>query len=189
MLTVLAILGVIFAAMSLVLSSSIKQSSQIQEQSTLQAEARATVDALARELRQAYTGDTTHPVETATSTTLQFLSPDKSTPMRIRRIAYRLAGGEISRALTTSTGTGGPPWTGLAWTSFNSIPAGSWSRQVTQVRNSALFTYYGQSGNLLTGTITPSSVYRVKITVTVATKAATNRQYTYSTSTSLRWMP
>ena len=55
--------------------------------------------------------------------------------------------------------------------------------------NAAVFTYYDKSGALLTGTITPSSVYRVVITVTVATKAAATRQYTYSTSASLRWAP
>ena len=55
--------------------------------------------------------------------------------------------------------------------------------------NSAVFSYYDKSGTLLTGTITPSSVYRVVVTVTVATKAASTRQYTYSTSAALRWEP
>ena len=110
-------------------------------------------------------------------------------PFHNRRIAYRLAGGKIDRALTTSTDTDGPPWVGFAWTSFGLIPSGSWSTQVGSVANAAIFSYYDKSGTLLTGTITPSSVYRVLITVTVATKAASTRQYTYSTSASLRWEP
>ena len=113
MLVVLAIMGIILAALAGVLSMSITQSSQIQEQSILQTEVRDAVDTMARELRQAYTGDSTYPIETATSTTLQFLSPDKAVPFHNRRIAYRLAGGQIDRAMTTSTDTDGAPWTGL----------------------------------------------------------------------------
>lgn len=189
LLVVLAIMGVILAALTLVLGMSITQSSQIQEQSTLQTEARSTLDMLAKEIRQAYTGDLTYPVETATSTTLQFLSPDRAVPFHNRRVAYRLSGGQIDRAETTSTDTDGPPWAGFAWTSFGSIPAGSWSKRTDSVANAAIFTYYDKAGTLLTGTITPSSVYRVVMTVTVATKAAATRQFTYSTSASLRWEP
>ena len=92
-------MGVIMAALALVLSMSITQSSQIQEQSTLQSEVRGATDTMASELRQAYTGDTTYPIETATATTLQFLSPDRAVPFHNRRIAYRLAGGQIDRAV------------------------------------------------------------------------------------------
>ncbi len=189
LLVVLAIMGVILAALVGVLSMSIKQSSQIQEQSTLQTEVRAAIDTMASEIRQAYTGDTSYPIETATSTTLQFLSPDRALPYHDRRIAYRLASGTLSRAQTASTNTNGPPWTGFAWTSFGSIPSASWVPRVGSVTNAAVFTYYNKSGTLLSGTITPSSVYRVVIRVTVATKAASTRQYTYSTSASLRWEP
>ena len=189
MLTVLAIMGVVMAALVLVFSTSIRVSSQVQEQGVLQAEVRATVDSMAREIRQAYTGDSSYPIETATGTTLQFLSPDRAVPYHDRRIAYRLASGKIQRALTTSTDTDGPPWAGLAWTTFGSIPAGSWAMRVGSVKNAAVFTYYDKTGTLLTGSITPLSVYRIKVTVTVATKAASTRQFTYSTSTSLRWEP
>ena len=175
MLVVLAIMGIILAALAGVLSMSITQSSQIQEQSVLQTEVRNVVDTMARELRQAYSGDSNYPIETSTSTTLQFLSPDKAVPFHNRRIAYRLAGGQIDRAMTTSTDTDGAPWSGLAWTTFGSIPSGSWSKQISSVVNSAVFSYYNKSGTLLTGTVTPSSVYRVQITVTVATKAASTQ--------------
>lgn len=189
MLVVLAIMGIILAALAGVLQTSITQSTQIQDQSILQTEVRNTVDTMARELRQAYTGNTSYPIETATATTLQFLSPDKAVPFHNRRIAYRLASGQIDRAMTTSTNTTGPPWTGLAWSSFGSIPTGSWARQVDQVKNAAVFTYFNKNGTQLTGTITPSSVYRVGIAVSVATKGQSSRQYSYSTSSSLRWAP
>jgi prepilin-type N-terminal cleavage/methylation domain-containing protein len=189
MVVVMAIVGVILSAFATALSMSIRQSSQLHEQSTLQTEVRAAVDSLAAELRQAYTGDATFPIETATATTLQFLSPDKATPFHDRRIAYRLLGGQLSRALTTSANTDGPPWTGFAWSSFGSIPASAWSTEAGSVVNSAVFAYYDQTGVLLTGTIVPASVFRVKITITVATGAAPNRQFSYATSASLRWTP
>jgi type II secretory pathway pseudopilin PulG len=189
MVDVMAILGIVLAVLALVISVSVRESSQIQDKSVLQGEVRATVDTMAREIRQAHSGDASHPIEAATSTTLQFLSPDRAAPFHLRRIAYRLVGGRIDRAVTASTDTDGPPWTGLAWSTFGSIPSGAWSTQVGSVRNSAVFTYYDQSGALLTGAITPSAVYRVKVTVTVATGGAPSRQFTYSTSTSLRWEP
>jgi len=189
LVVVLAIMGIVMAALAGMLASSVRSSSEIQDRSALQTEARATVDTAIRDLRQAYTGDTTYPIETATSTTLQFLSPDRATPFHLRRIAYRLSGGKISRAQTTSTDTDGAPWVGLGWTTFASIPSTAWASKVGSVTNAAIFSYYDQSGALLTGTITPSSVYRVKITVSVAPKTATARPYTYSSSSSLRWSP
>jgi prepilin-type N-terminal cleavage/methylation domain-containing protein len=189
MLVVLAIMGIILAALAGVLSMSITQSSQIQEQSVLQTEVRNTVDTMARELRQAYTGDSTYPIVTATPTTLMFYSPDKAVPFHNRLIAYRLASGQIDRAQTTSTDTDGAPWTGFAWTTFGAIPAGSWSKRVDSVKNSTVFTYFDSTGAQLSSSPTPSSVYRVLITVTVATKVSSTRQYTYSTSASLRWKP
>ncbi len=91
MLVVLAIMGIILAALAGVLSMSITQSSQIQEHSVLQTEVRNTVDTMARELRQAYTGDSTYPIVTATSTTLMFYSPDKAVPFhnRLHRLPAR----------------------------------------------------------------------------------------------------
>ena len=189
LLDAMAILGIILAVMALILSMSIRQSSQIQEQSTLQTEVRATVDEMARQLRQAYSGDATYPIETASPTTLQFLSPDEATPFHDRRIAYRLTGGHLDRALSVSANTDGPPWTGLAWTTFATIPANRWATLVGSVRNAAVFSYYDKSGALLTGTINPTSVYRVQITVTVSTDVQVARQFTYSTSASLRWAP
>jgi Tfp pilus assembly protein PilW len=189
MVVVMAILGIVIAMLVVVLSLTIRQSSQIEEQSALQTDIRATADVLARELRQAYTGDASYPIETATGTTLQFLSPDMAAPYHNRRIAYRLTGGHLDRASTTSTDTDGPPWAGLAWTTFATVPAGAWAKRVVSVRNAAVFTYFDKSGALLSGTITPSAVYRVKITVTVSTDANTARQFTYSTSASLRWAP
>jgi prepilin-type N-terminal cleavage/methylation domain-containing protein len=189
MLVVLVIMSIVIAALVSVLAMSITQNTQIQEQSTLQTEVRSVVENMARELRQAYSGDTTYPILTATSTSLEFMSPDRATPFHNRHIAYRLASGQVDRAMTTSTDTDGAPWTGFGWTSYAGVPAGSWGKQVGSVTNSAIFTYFNKSGAQLTGTITPSAVYRVLITVQVATKGNATRKFTYSTSASVRSEP
>ena len=118
---VVAIVGIVIGALAGVLSMAIRSSDQLRDQSTLQTEVRASVDQLVRELRQAYSGDSTYPILTASGTTLEFLSPDIQVPFHNRRIAYRLTGGHIDRAITTSTDTDGPPWTGWGWSTFAGI--------------------------------------------------------------------
>ena len=61
--------------------------------------------------RRAIAGDTSLArISTATSTQLTFLSPDRAQPMRLRRIAYQVTGGQLQRAIATSTNTAAP-WT------------------------------------------------------------------------------
>ena len=107
----MVLIGAVFTIFSITMSSTIRNSTEVQEDSVLQGEVRATVDALAKDLRQAYTGNGTPALETMTGTQIQFLSPDRATPFHLRRIAYRLASGRIERASATSTNTGQPPWT------------------------------------------------------------------------------
>ena len=195
MVAAMAVLGILLAALAAGMSLTVTQSSQIQDETTLETEARAVMDEMVRELRQAYTGDTTSPILTATPTTIEFLSPDAATPFHNRRIAYRLTGGHIDRALTTSTNTGSPPWTGFAWSSFAGIPAAAWWTRIPQVTSTTLFTYYGTSLDpvtqrpvLLTAPVDPTQIGQIDITVTLATKTG-GHVFTYRTSASLRWQP
>jgi prepilin-type N-terminal cleavage/methylation domain-containing protein len=175
LLVSLAILGVVFAVFALVLSSSIRQSGEAREDAVLQGEVRSAVDLLAQDLRQAYTGDTTSPIETMTATQLTFLSPDRGTPLHDRRVSYRLSSGQLQRALATSTNTNGPPWT---------IPTlGTYSAVVGSVRNATLFTYFDATGAVATSAANLASV---TVTVTVSTATSRNRLFTYSTSVALR---
>ena len=139
-----------------VLASTVRDSGEVREDAVLQGEVRAAVDRLAQDLRQAYTGDTTSPIETMTGTQLTFLSPDRGTPLHDRRIAYRLSSGTLERASATSTNTNGPPWT---------IPAlGSYQPAVASVRNATVFTYFDVTGAT---TATASNVASVTVTVQV----------------------
>jgi prepilin-type N-terminal cleavage/methylation domain-containing protein len=184
MMVSLAVLGIFFAAFSTVVSSSIRHSSEIQEQATLQTEARAAVDVLAADLRQATrAGDTTLTrISTASSTQLTFHSPDRAATFHLRRIAYQITGGQLQRALATSTATAAP------W----SIPAlGAWSKVVGSVvtTGTPVFTYYDANGATISVPVSSgnlANIDSVRVRLTTATATAATRQFTYETRVALR---
>jgi prepilin-type N-terminal cleavage/methylation domain-containing protein len=157
------------------LGSAIRHSSDIEERSVLQGEARSAVDRLTNELRQGYTGDVTPPIETLTPAQITFLSPDRATPFHLRRISYRISGGVLERATAVSTDTDGPPW--------NLPVADTWKRMVGSVQNPAVFTYLDAAG--LT-TTSAAAVRTVGVTLLVAARTSPGRMLTYQTSVKLR---
>lgn len=166
-------LGILVAAFSALFGSTIRHSSEVEEQATLQVEARAAVDRLAQDLRQAYTGDGSAPIESIGPTEIVFLSPDRQTPFHLRRVAYRLTNGRLERAEAASTDTDGPPW---------SIPAlGPFSVQVRSVENTTVFTFFDEAG---AETADPAAVHTVGITLTVA--SSPERRSTYGSNVTLR---
>jgi prepilin-type N-terminal cleavage/methylation domain-containing protein len=177
MLTVVAILAVVFGVFAAIMSTTARNNAELTQGSVLQGEAGAALDRIAEELRQAYTGDDTFPIVAATATTLEFYSPDTVQPFHLRRIAYRLTGGRLERAVVTSSDTDGAPWTGLGTTPSN------WVTQLDSITNAGAFTYTDANGAVAT---TPSAVRRVSITLTVATKANPVRRNTYQANATLR---
>jgi len=174
----IAVLGIFFAAFSTVVSSAIRNGSEVQEQAVLQTEVRAAVDSLVADLRQAtIAGDTTlSRISTATGTQLTFLSPDRAQPMHLRRISYRVTGGQLQRALATSTNTAAP------WT----IPSpGAWSRRAGSIVTTGIpvFSYFDASG---ASTSVAANVRTVRIRVVVATATSSSRQFVYDTRVTLR---
>lgn len=174
----IAVLGIFFAAFSTVVSSAIRHGSEVQEQAVLQTEVRAAVDTLVADLRQAtIAGDTTLArISTATGTQVTFLSPDRSQPMRLRRISYRVSSGQLQRALATSTNTAAP------WT----IPAlGAWSRRTSSVLTTGtpVFTYFDSTG---AATTVAANVRTIRIRIVLATATAPTRQLVYDTRVTLR---
>ena len=118
----------------------------------------------------------TSPVEALSGTTLTFDAPDEATPFHLRRIAYRLVGGELDRSVTTSVNTGNAPW---QWPSTS----GPWSATVDSVTNASIFTYYDATGAQTTD---PTQVHSVRITLAVAPKQNQGGTATYSTLVSIR---
>jgi Tfp pilus assembly protein PilW len=186
LLVATVVLGIFVAMFAVAVSSALRHSSVTMEQTTLGAEARAAVDTLAQDLRQASSAvDGTCPVEVATATSIRFLSPDRAAAAHERRIAVQLAGGNLQRALTTSSSTA-PPWTGLAWTT---PPAGAWAKQLGSVTNTSPFTYYDANGAQLPAPVSPSAIRSVGISVTVSATGSGGRQSTYATRATIRVEP
>ena len=178
MLVSIAVLGIFFAAFATVVGSAIRSSGEVQQQAVIQTEVRAAVDSLVADLRQAtIAGDTSLArVSTATGTQLTFLSPDRTQPMRLRQISYRVSGDELQRALATSTNTAAP------W----SIPAlGAWTRLASPVITTAtpVFTYFDAAG---ASTSVAANVRTVRIRVVLATASSPTRQLVYDTRVTLR---
>jgi prepilin-type N-terminal cleavage/methylation domain-containing protein len=172
----MVLIGVIFAIFSITMGATIRTSSEVQENSVLQGEVRATVEAMAKDLRQAYTGNGNPGIETMLPAEIQFLSPDRGTPFHLRRINYKLQNTKLRRASSVSTNTGSPPWT---------FPAslGAYQDQFGSIVNTTVFRYYDAAGAPATQA---SDVASVSITITVANPAAPSRQFTYATSVAMR---
>ena len=182
MVAAMAVLAILFAIYSLILSNTIRDSSTIEDQSTAQTEVRAAVDGLAQDLRQAYTGDTTgsmYVVSAITGTTLSFYSPDRTTPFHLRQISYQLTGGKLQRQYRTTTDTDGYPWVWGSWS--------AWATVASNITSSSIFTgkYLDTSGNVVT-TTTASQVSGVWVAVTISPRGSQGRTYLYSTSASVR---
>ena len=172
----MALLGILTATVAVVLTSLVRQSNDVHEQSVLQTEIRPAVDRLAQDLRQAYGGEGVTPIETVGDTTLTFLSPDRAEPFHVRRIAYRVSGLRLERAVATSTDTDGPPW--------SIPPLGGWEPQSeAPVVNPVVFTYFDSAG----ATTTVAADVRA-VGVRIVTELATTpgRPVTYETSVTLR---
>ncbi len=175
LLVAMVLLAVLLGSFSLLFSSAIRHSTDVQERVLLQTEARAAVDRLVRDLRQAYTGDASPPLETIGASAITFLSPDRAEPFHLRRIAYRVNGDKLERAMALSTDVDGPPW---------QFPAlGTWAAQASGLVDSAVFAYRDKNG---AATADPAAVHTVLVTLAVASRTSPARRLTYSTNVEVR---
>jgi prepilin-type N-terminal cleavage/methylation domain-containing protein len=180
MLVVLVIVGILMSAFASIVQAMVTHSTEVTAESVAQTQVRAGIDELARDLRQAYAGDGTSGIEAFTTSSITFDSPDRATPFHLRRISYRVSGGVLQRQLTTTTNTGGPPWT---WGT-----AGSWVERVTNVKNSTIFAGFSDFPGG-TSTTTASALRAVTATITVGAPGSLGKQYTYTGSAGLRSSP
>jgi len=176
MLMTMAIMGIVMGTFGQMLLTSSKTSSRVEEQATLQNEVRFAVDRLTMDLRQATNANGTSPVESLSSTSLTFLSPDRLTPFHLRRISYRLVNGELQRSVATSTDTDGWPW---AW---SATPA-TFFPQLGSVTSTSLFTFYDATGVVTTD---PTVVRSARVGVTVAPRQAQGGSAKYSVLVAIR---
>jgi prepilin-type N-terminal cleavage/methylation domain-containing protein len=176
MLAAIAVLTLLLAMFAELLSVTVTRSGRSREQGTLQTEARGSLDEFTVDLRQAICNGTTSPVTTATANQITFTSPDKATPYHLRQVSYQLNGSNFQRAFSTSTNTGGPPWT---------LPAfGPWQTLVGSITSSSPFTYYDSSGAVTTD---PLAVARVDLSISITPKSSPgDGATTYTQTANLR---
>ncbi len=179
MLVALAVLGIAVPALAVFISTAYTHNSRTLGQSAMQSEARAAVDTLVADLRQAYYGDAaTSPIVSMSPTAITFYSPDRGSPFHLRKIAYQLSGGALQRASVSSTDTDGAPWQGLT-------TLGPWRTQLQKVTNTTLFTYQDVDGVAITDMTQVNKVKRVTVTI-VARPNASGATATYTSSATLR---
>lgn len=140
---------------------------------------RAAMDQMTRDLRQAQRGGPTLPPVLAISGDgLTFLSPDKSTPMRLRKITYAITTtGTLTRSQVSSTNSGSAPWTFPATTPVAAV--------VTTGVKAASSSFVGRAGD---GAVTtdPEAVVRVDLTLVVNGLTRDSAAQTYVQSIDIR---
>jgi prepilin-type N-terminal cleavage/methylation domain-containing protein len=152
-----SILGVVLALVFNALNGGVRQAADAQSRAQVEADVRVTTDAFARDLRQAYTGDsTTNRIAVMTGSQITFYSPDRQTPFHLRKISYKLNGTDLQRSITVSSDTDGAPWV------FGTTNA--FITQLQNVRNTTVFAYRDADG---TATTDPASVSVVDLSLTV----------------------
>ncbi len=180
MLSAMTVMAIVLASFSMVLSSAIRHSGEIEESGNLQVESRAAITTVSQDLRQVFDGDgdvATSPISSISPTQVTFYTPDRAVPFHLRRVSYRLSSGQFQRAFKTSTDTDGAPW------SIAAITTGDYRKVVGSVVNAAPFAYKKSDGTTATS---PIDVKTIDVTLTVATKTSPSRQYTYKTSVTVR---
>jgi prepilin-type N-terminal cleavage/methylation domain-containing protein len=187
--TTLALLGIFLAAVAIMLGGSIRSSSAVEDQASLQANARAFLDAMSGEIRQAYEDSTstfgsgTSGIwlrSSPTSTAFTFYSPDRQSSFRLNLISYRLTGGTLQRAVIRSTNSGAGPWVSGA-SNLKDLTPSSYQTVVDSVITSGAtpssFTYLDSNGN---STTTATSVKTIKIKLVVSARGSQGRTTTYT---------
>jgi type II secretory pathway pseudopilin PulG len=154
-----------------------RTSNDVEANSSLVTQTRASVDSLVDQVRQAYTAQASvAPIITMTSTQLTFYTPDEATPFHLLKVGYQLSGGNLQRAQESSTDTNGPPW---QWPTPDAL--GPWETVASSVSNTSVFAYQQANG---TTANSPSQVSRVIITVT--TKGQGGQSTSYQASATIR---
>jgi prepilin-type N-terminal cleavage/methylation domain-containing protein len=185
LLATMAILGIVIAAFVTILTTAVTQSAQEQESGTLQTEARSAVEQFARDLRQAYSGvDGSWPIESISSTSIRFLTPQRLTPFRLQRVEWQLNGTDLQRRFVMTSDTDGAPW---VWPT--AITSATWDTRARSVKNTSVAVFKGFEDDGTTVTTVPDDVRIVQITLEVSTIGQPNRKSTFTTRITPRVTP
>ena len=184
MLSAMTVFGLVLAAFSMVLSSTIRHSGEVEQQTNLQVEARSAITTVSQDLRQVYDGDNdvlTSPIEAISANQVTFVTPDRAAPFHLRRVTYRFNAGKLERAFVTSTDTDGYPWSGLTTpTAFRTVVRGVVNSGTGTER---VFVYRDANG---VETATRTLIKTIDVKLIVATRTAASKKFTYKSSVTVR---
>jgi type II secretory pathway component PulJ len=174
--------------------------SHTQEETTLQSEARASLNQLEYNIRGAFIGDGTTPILSATATSMTLYAPDgypatiSGTVMssfHLMKVSYQVTGGMLQRQYMTSTNTypAGPPWTFSGSMSAWQTILG----QANSITNTDVFTYYTAAGAqasppapLSFPISDPTGIRAIGINLTLSTGGSQPQTFTVSDIVGLR---
>lgn len=180
LLVAMSIFTVVMALTFTNLTRAMQRTSDLDAGNVAAGQSRAAFDQLTSDLRQAASlspGVAT--IESIGPTTLTFLSPDRSTPVRMRRISYRLNAGTLERAMEVSTNDSAAPWV------FPGAPP-VWTEQITKVNNSTIFTGLTSAG---AATTNGAAIRRIRVLVQQASAINAGTQTRFETKVTLRVVP
>jgi prepilin-type N-terminal cleavage/methylation domain-containing protein len=183
LLSAMSVFGIVLATFAMVMSSAIRHSGEVEQQSNQQLEARTAITTMSQDLRQVYDGDSnlaTSPIQSIFANQITFLSPDRQLPFHLRRITYRLQGTTLERASLISTDTDGYPWSGISASPSVFKPV---VRDVANSGTQPVFRYLDANGVV---TSNPLNIATVELQVVVATKTSPTQKYTYKSSVTVR---
>lgn len=144
---------IVMGGLTLLLTTLNHWGSHTQQETTLQSEARASLNKLEYNIRGAFVGDGTTPILSAAATSLTLYAPDgypatiSGTVMssfHLMKVSYQVTGGMLQSQSMTSTNTypAGPPWAfSGSMSAWNTILG-----QANSITNTDVFTYYTAAG-------------------------------------------
>jgi type II secretory pathway component PulJ len=201
LVVVMPMMIVLLGGLTDTLVTLMRWNSQTQEDTMQLQESRAAITSIVSELRQAYPVDPgtgiQSPIATATSTSITFYTPDRTTTsgtssFRLRKVAYDFSANQLrSQAVTSSAqyvvgGTTPPAWnfpgtfpTSTGWVRILGPPDGS---PVT-----GSLTYYAANGTVMSTPVTNTNlIVRVLVTVNASSTPGGKKITTYSGSATIR---
>ncbi len=175
-LVAIVVMGIVMPGVIVGITSAVRSSTDTENRSILQTEARAALDRMVQDMRQSYANGTTAAFTMMSATQVTFTSPDRLTPFHLRLVSYRIQNGELDRSVATSTNTNGPPWSGIG-------SLGPWVKVLDSVSSNSSFAYYDQNNATTTS---PTALRTVLITLSLTTTTSSGRTFSFSAPVSLR---
>jgi hypothetical protein len=154
-----------------------------------QAKARNAVTSLENDLRNSFTGSATiGRIESISATSITFYTPDRLSPMSLRKVSYQLSAGTFSRwSLTSTNSVSGSTY---VWSFPTTTAAMPYLPVVAGVVNTAVFEYRDKDNVVLNPAVAANiaRVRTVKATLQVRDPMAKTTQQadTYSITVQLR---